>query len=136
MIQSKFDSHNRKDDDCFYCGKPGHIVKDCYKRKTNESKQKFRKHHGNYLKGDTSINDGVKSLKLFVSKATLLVETDDEYAWFIDSGASTHMSCNKNWFDEYHDNTDGTHIYLGDNRTQKVQGYGIVCVNLPNGQLK
>ena len=64
------------------------------------------------------------------------VETNDEYAWFIDSGASAHMSCNKNWFDEYHDNTDGTHIYLGDNRSHKVQGYGIICVNLPNGQMK
>lgn len=46
------------------------------------------------------------------------------------------MSCNKNWFDEYHDNIDGTHIYLGDNKSHKVQGYGIICVNLPNGQMK
>ena len=46
------------------------------------------------------------------------------------------MSCNKNWFDEYHDNIDGTHIYLGDNRSHKVQGYGVICVNLPNGQMK
>lgn len=80
MIQSKFEAHNRKDDDCFYCEKPCHIAKDCYKRKANESKQKFRKHHGNYVKGETSINDGVKSLKLFVSEVALSVETDDEYA--------------------------------------------------------
>jgi hypothetical protein len=38
MIQSKFEGHNRKDDDCFYCGKPSHIAKDCYKRKANVSK--------------------------------------------------------------------------------------------------
>ena len=109
MIQSKFEAHNRKDDGCFYCGKPGHISKYCYKRKDHESKKKFRKHHGNYVKGETSINDGVKSLKLFVSEATLSVETDDEYAWFIDSGASTHMYCNKNWFDE-HQHRWNTHI--------------------------
>ena len=41
MIQSKFEAHNRKDDDCFYCGKPRHIAKDCYKREDNESNQKF-----------------------------------------------------------------------------------------------
>ena len=59
MIQSKFEPHNRKDDDCFYCTKPGHIAKDCYKRKANESKQKVIKHYGNYVKGEASINDGV-----------------------------------------------------------------------------
>ena len=88
------------------------------------------------MKGDTSINDGVKSLKLFVSEVALLVEIDDEYAWFIDFGALTHMSYDKNWFDEYHDNIDGTHMYLGDNISHKVQGYGIICVNFPNGQMK
>ena len=25
-------------------------------------------------------------------------------------------------------------IYLGDNRSHKIQGYGKICVNLPNGQ--
>jgi hypothetical protein len=38
MTQSKFDAHNKKNDDCFYCGKLGHQAKDCYKRKANESK--------------------------------------------------------------------------------------------------
>jgi hypothetical protein len=44
------------------------------------------------VKGDTFINDGVKSLKLFASEAALSVETDDEYTWFIDSSALAHMS--------------------------------------------
>ena len=38
MIQRKFEAHNRKYDDCFYCGKLGHIAKHCYKRIANESK--------------------------------------------------------------------------------------------------
>jgi hypothetical protein len=49
---------------------------------------------------------------------------------------SAHMSCNKEWFDEYHESTDETHIYLGDNISHKIQGYGVICVNLPNGQMK
>jgi hypothetical protein len=112
MTQSKFDAHDKKNDDCFYCGKPGHHAKDCYKRKANESKQKFRKHNGNYVKRDNSINDGFRNLKLFISKVALSIETNDESAWLIDSRASTHMSCNKEWFDEYHESTDETRIYF------------------------
>ena len=74
----------------------------------------------------TSVNDGFKNLKLFISKAALSVETDDENSWFIDFGASTHMTYNKEWYDEYYEKIDGTHIYLGDNRSHKVQGYGVV----------
>ena len=83
---------------------------------------------------DTSINDGFKNLKLFVSDAALSAETDDVNAWFIDSGASLPMSCNKDWFDEYHENIDGTCVYLGDNRSLQLQGYGIIGVMLPNGK--
>ena len=136
MTQSKFDAHDKKNDGCFYYGKPGHYAKDCYKRKANESKQNFKKHNGNYVKTDTSINDGFKILNLFIYEATLSAETDDENAWFIDLGTSTHMSCVKEWFDEYHERTNETHIYLGDNRSRKIQGYGVICVNLPNGQKK
>ena len=131
----KFDAHDKKNYGCFYCGNPGHYAKYCYKRKANESKQKFIKHNGNYVKTDTSINDGFKN-KLFISKVVLSAETDDENAWFIDFSASTHVSCVKEWFDEYHESTNETHIYLGDNRSHKIQGYGVVCVNLPNGQMK
>ena len=38
MTHSKFDSHDKKNDGCFYHGKLGHHAKDCYKRKANESK--------------------------------------------------------------------------------------------------
>ena len=60
---------------------------------------------------ETSVTNGFKSIKLFLSDAALFAETDDETAWFIDSGASTHMTCNKEWYDKYYEKTDGTHIY-------------------------
>jgi len=82
------------------------------------------------------VNDEFKNLKLFLSDAALSAETDDESAWFIDSGASAHMTCNKEWYDKYYEKSDGTHIYLGDDRSLKVQGYGIINVYLPNGQMR
>ena len=63
-------------------------------------------------------------------------KTNDENAWFIDSGASAHMSYNRDWYDEYYEKYDGTHIYLGDNKSPKVIGYGVISFNLPDGQFK
>ena len=66
--------------------------------------------NGNYVKANTSFSEGFKNLKLFISEAALSVEIDDENAWFIDSGTLAHMSCVKEWFDEYHESKDETHI--------------------------
>ena len=46
------------------------------------------------------------------------------------------MSYNREWYDEYHENYDGTHIYLGDNKSHDVQGYWVISVNIPDAQLK
>ena len=73
---------------------------------------------------------------MFISKHALSAETDDENAWFIDPGASAHMSYNRDWYDEYYEKYDGTHIYLGDNRSHKVLGYGVISVNQPDGKFK
>ena len=91
MTHSKYGSHDKRNDGCFYYGKPGDHAKYCYKRKANESKQMPRKHNGNYVKADTSFSEGFKNLKLFISEAALSIETDDENAWFIDSGALAHV---------------------------------------------
>ena len=61
---------------------------------------------------------------------------DDASAWFKDSGASAHMSCNREQYHEYHEKYDDTHIYLGDKKSHEVQGYGVISVNLRDGQLK
>jgi len=60
----------------------------------------------------------------------LKLHCHDENAWFIDFGASTHMPCNRNWFDKYYENNDGACVYLG------VQGHGMICVDMPGGQKK
>ena len=86
------------------------MLKTVIRGKLSQSKHMPRKHNGNYVKDDTSFSEGFKNLKLFIFEATLSAETDDENAWFIDSGASTHMSCVKEWFDEYHESKDETHI--------------------------
>ena len=66
----------------------------------------------------------------------MFAKRDDESPWFIHSGASSHMSCNREWYDEFHEKFYGTRIYLGDNRSREVQGYGVISVNILDGQFK
>ena len=87
---------------------------------------KNRKHNGDYVRKDICNVNGLKNIRLFISENSLFVETDDESVWFLDLGAYAHMSCNREWYDEYHDKSDGTHIYLGDNKSDEVQGYGVI----------
>jgi hypothetical protein len=104
-------SNRTESKSCFYCGRPGHIVKDCHKKKSDEARNKPRTHSGHY--GEKSSNNDLRlfiasddideppnfdsrDLRLFVSNTALSAETDDIDAWFVDFGASIHMTCNKN----------------------------------------
>jgi hypothetical protein len=60
------DSYVKRKVECDYCGKPRHIAKDFYRRKNHESNQRYKRHNGNYVHKDTSVNDGFKNLKLFI----------------------------------------------------------------------
>ena len=88
------------------------------------------------MNNNTSINEGFKNLNLFISQATMFAEPDDKNTWYVDFGASTHIQCNKEWFDEYYENIDGTYVYLGDDKSLEVQVYGMVCINILDGQMK
>jgi len=77
-----------------------------------------------------------KNLILFISNFALSIETDDSNAWFVDYGASIHISCNKDWFENYHETNNGANIYLRDDRSHQLKGYGDAYVTLPNGCVK
>eukprot|EP00253_Pinus_taeda_P035887 PITA_35887 len=50
---------------------------------------------------------------------------DEADTWFVDSGASIHMTGNRQWFENFKETSGGANIYLGDDR-----GYQIKDVNL------
>ena len=107
-------SNVKKIRNCHYCHKLGHYAYECYKKKNNESKN--NKYEGNFVNSDDTISD-----------------CND---WFIDSRASIHMSCHRNWFKNFQEHNDGRKIYLGDNRSHDVKGCGDISVQSPNGHVK
>jgi hypothetical protein len=141
-------SNRTESKSCFYCGRPGHIDKDCHKKKSDEARNKPRTHSGHYVEKssnhdlrlfiasddiDEPPNFNSWDLRLFVSNSSLSAETNDIYAWFVDSGASVHMTCNKNWYANFKETRNGANIYLGDDRAHLIKGYGDIPVTLSNG---
>lgn len=55
-----------------------------------------------------------------------VLNSDTQYTWLLDSGASKHMSFQKYWFGELNE-TDET-VCLGDNSICEVKRRGTICI--------
>lgn len=82
---------------CFYCGKIGHIAKFFHKKKADGERYKQRRHVGHLANAYASQNQDVKLFMAEVETA-LATEEDESNIWFVDFGASSHMTGKKQWF--------------------------------------
>lgn len=97
--KQKKETASRFDKECFICNKKGHIQKDCYFRKNNiqRSNEKAQK------------ND--KITKSAVEEFCFCEGNRNSNEWYIDPGASNHMTSNKNFFIHLRC-ADGNKIFL------------------------
>eukprot|EP00253_Pinus_taeda_P004037 PITA_04037 len=59
----------------------------------------------------------------------------DHETWLIDSGASFHFTPHREWFYEY-EKCDGSDVFLGDDRKDRIVGHGIVKLKLQGGGVR
>jgi hypothetical protein len=95
MTPPKFDANVKRNDVCSYYGKFGHYFRDCFRIKYHEFKHRNKMHNGHFVDGGETMNDDLKNIILFILDVALSTKKGDSNAWFGDSGASIHMSCNK-----------------------------------------
>jgi len=119
---------NYYENKCFYCGKLGHIARKSRKEKYHEEQQKPKRHAGHLTNGDN-----VPNLRLFMVDHDENVDVD---IWYVDLGASTHMTGKKHWLEDFKEINEGAQIYLGDDRRHQIKGCGKVFVVLPDGNIK
>ena len=104
----------KRDMECFFCKKKGHIKKDCRKwkaaNKENDISKRENTRESAYLSAD-------REYLLLSSEGKLNIK------WCLDSGATQHMTAQRTVLENYRP-ADIKEIYLGDNSTVKVMGQG------------
>ncbi|GAB1862403.1 hypothetical protein CAJAP_03482 [Camponotus japonicus] len=101
-----------KDVTCFFCQKLGHMKKDCRKyKKWKAEKEKEKVNQAVSENKDIHICFGVKSGNC------------SGRTWYIDSGATSHMSNDKNFFETLNTCTN-ENITLANGDSAEVQGIG------------
>ena len=102
---------------CFNCGIKGHWAKDCKRPKKKKEQHTERAHiatAGSHSVFWTAPNSNGKERSI----------------WYVDSGASQHMSCQKDCMQNYTDFPIPEKVYLGDNRTVEAHGKGTVWLKV------
>ena len=114
---------------CFICGHPGHFRRDCPKRKDNSGTgHKAKTAEEKCPRSDTSdseVSDSVEAFTASVGSATTQMDK-----WLVDSGASSHMTWERNILTNYREFAEGQKVSLGDGRTVDAVGVGDVHVNM------
>ncbi|GJR39587.1 zinc finger, CCHC-type containing protein [Tanacetum coccineum] len=93
---------------CWKCGKTGHFKKDC--------------HYGN-KKDNTSASGSGKGSKDHSQDQAFYVQVD-AIAWWIDSGATTHVCKGRYWFKTYEPVKDESVLYMSDDYFASIHGKG------------
>ena len=101
---------------CYFCGKIGHLKRDCYSRKKHSKRDSCNISHENDDDDDDVIG-------LVASNALV---TNERTNWIVDSGASCHMSIDFDKFIDYVKFDVAQNITLGDGYCVQAIGKGTI----------
>ncbi|GJS95121.1 zinc finger, CCHC-type containing protein [Tanacetum coccineum] len=75
-----------------------------------------------------------KGKEIAGSSSVNMIENDDVFAWWIDSGATCHACKDRCWFDTFHPVQDGSVLHMGDESTKPILGHGNVVLEFSSGK--
>ncbi|KAI5443313.1 hypothetical protein KIW84_012099 [Lathyrus oleraceus] len=137
--KGSFGANKKPKLECWKCGKTGHFKKDCRSGKKHDNANASGSGKGSK---DQSENQGQKSIcdlnSLIKHSVSLNSEAfyvqDDAIAWWIDSGATTHVCKDRFWFKTLVPVEDGFVLYMGDDHFAPVEGKGNVVLEFSSGK--
>lgn len=99
---------NKKGPRCFNCNKYGHFSKDCWSKKGNRK------------------SDGNKAGFVAAFSASMINDSD---SWYVDSGASMHMTMHRDWLSDV-TSAPVQNIKIANNKVLKVECCGNVSIKV------
>ncbi|RVW14266.1 Retrovirus-related Pol polyprotein from transposon TNT 1-94 [Vitis vinifera] len=120
-------SISKKDVECYYCHKKGHMKRECRKLKFKEQN---KEKNSEKKQNDTAVvTDGeLMIIRDDVSVNLIGQETD----WVIDSGASFHVTSRADFFTSYSQGDFGN-VRMGNEDVSKIVGMGDICLETNTG---
>jgi hypothetical protein len=106
-----------------HCGIPGHKAPECRKKKRDLRQGQSNTHTNNYTSDEPLV---------FFNAITALPTISS--SWYLDSGASQHMTALRSLLQDYHKLDTPQTILLGDNSSYKATGFGFALLRLSNGK--
>lgn len=123
---------------CWGCNKPGHLKKDCRLRKVNKDKDVGPSGSKDPDKQQGQKSDFIQNLKYVQNYVSVISEAfyvqDDDVAWWVDSGATSHVCKDLRWFKDYQPIEDGPVVKMGNVATEPIKGLGSVLLNFTSGK--
>jgi hypothetical protein len=119
---------------CYHCDKMGHIVKFCPTRR-EEYKRKQKRHHAHAVEDEEPPGKMLREqIKEHVLISTLLgLVTPGEDTWLIDSGASKHMTGQRDILSYISENKFSQKVTLRDDYQYPIKGVGESNYKLNSG---
>jgi hypothetical protein len=109
-------THKPNEKLCFYCKKPGHFVRNCSKKRSDEKEK---------------VNQACEDHEqMFVS--ALSANDHTMYDWIMDYGATQHMRFQQKWFTTYERFPQGG-VFMGDDIVSKAIGKGNIKATMQVG---
>ncbi|KAD4888653.1 hypothetical protein E3N88_20726 [Mikania micrantha] len=128
------DSNKKQIITCWKCGKVGHFKKDCRVGKHNKEAGPSGSKDPNKQQG----HNLAQNYNSVVNYVSLISEAcyvhDDDIAWWVDSGATSHVCKDLRCFKDFQPIEDGSVIKMGNIATEPIKGLGIVKLVFTSGK--